>query len=275
MRPVKIIAFTLIVLIAVFALMLAANFLLLELSLVLLTHVGIDLSDTVGIWGGTILLLAILYVMPKHWITWNRRFECHGSTVIDAPLDQVWDWLHIHERDDYFASATKCIRKAPGTEDEFLMLSGDGPIGDKTPDHVHIRMIDEVPKEYIAYQVLNVEQLPLFGKDHMMTEILLKQQQDGVKVTYIENLARLTIRAFFALLFLNPARDTVTLLKAQIEGTEKPSRLKKWIKCLGPEGEPSQNTNKTIRPERTTAVVFTMGLAAAVSFVVLKIAEVG
>ena len=164
---------------------------------------NLDPNSWIVGWGLPGLLVALLFLMPKDWLAWNKRYDCHGSVVIDAPISQVWDMVEIRERDDYFASALSQIRGVPGQSDEFRFLT-DSPEDDGMPDHVHIKIVDEVPHEYLAYYVVNADELPLFGKDHMMTEIMLSQVEGGVKVTYIESLKRLTALSFLAFLFLNP-----------------------------------------------------------------------
>lgn len=263
MRPAKIILFAIIATLLLIGLYLLANLALSGLFILAMSIFGVDLETALGGWGGTILLLAILYMFPKHLLVLNREYECHGSEVIDAPASEVWDRVRIRERDDYFTSATKRIRRIPGSDDEFIMLFDDRLQDEETPNHVHIKMIDEVPGEYIAFQTLNADEMPSFGKDHLMTEILLSQEPDGVKVTYIESLSRITLASFLAFLFLNPAKDAMSSLKAQIEGTENPSTLTRWVEGMGPDGEPSGEVKRAIWIGGSTAVLLTTILAAA------------
>lgn len=272
MQPAKIVLFTLIALVVLVGVVLGANLLVLGLGLLLKGLLGVDPFAAVGGWAGSLLLLAVLYLMPKGWLAWNRKYECHGSTVIDAPISEVWDWLQIRERDEYFTSSIERISEVPGTDDEFNMHFEDklSDPDDGMPDRVHVRIVDEVPEEYLAYYIVNIDDMPLFGKDHLMTEILLTQEKEGVKVTYIETLSRLTLGSFLAFLFLNPAKDAMTSLKAQMEGVENPSILHRWTKNTGDNGEPPAEITRAMWISGTTAVIASTAMVAALLYVVTR-----
>ena len=262
MRPAKIILFTLVALTAAIVVLFGASLLFHASVAMLIKALNLDPNSSIADWALPALIFALVFLIPKNWLAWNKRYDCHGSVVIDAPISQVWDMVEIRERDDYFASALKQIRTVPGQSDEYHFLT-DGPADEGMPAHVHIKIVDEVPNEYLAYYVVNADELPLFGKDHMMTEIILSEVEDGVKVTYIESLKRLTLVSFLAFLFLNPARDGLVNLKAQIEGTENTSILHRMARDTSNPGEITGETKRALNISSITAVVFTTGLLVA------------
>lgn len=274
MRPSKIIVFTIFAIFVLIIAMLGINFIFGAMALAVLSLTGIDLATILGGWGGIILIALVAYLFPKDLLAWNRKYYIQGETVIAAPIDQVWDWLQIRERDNYFTSSTKRIRKVAGTSDEFHMLF-DERLNDDTddiPSHIHVRLLDEEPNEYMAYHVVNVDKMPLFGKDHLMTEVLLNEQEDGVRVRYIETLSRLTLGGFLALLFLNPARDSMRSLKAQMEGTQDPSLMSRVVAGMGEDGEPSNEVKRATHIGGITAMVVSTALVAGLLYFISRLA---
>ncbi len=262
MRPAKIILFTLLALTAVVVVMVGSSVLFNAAVAMLLNALNMSPNSWISDWALPVLIFALLFLVPKNWLAWNKRYDCHGSVVIDAPISEIWDMVEIRERNDYFASTMKQIRSVPGQSDEYHFLM-ESAADEGMPDHVHIKIVDEVPNEYLAYYVVNADDLPLFGKDHMMTEIILSEVEDGVKVTYIESLKRLTLLSFLAFLFLNPARDGLVNLKAQIEGTENTSILHRLDRDTSNPGEVTGETKRALNISGITAVVFTTGLLVA------------
>lgn len=274
MRPSKIILFTILVLLVLLIAMIGINAIFGLLAFAVMSATGMDLDTLLGGWGGVLLVVLVAYLFPKDLLAWNRKYYIQGETIIDAPIEKVWDWMQIRERDDYFSSSTKKIRKIPGTRDDYQMMFDErlNDEDDDIPNHIHVRLLDEEPHEYMAYHVVNVEKMPLFGKDHLMTEVLLNQQEDGVRVRYIETLSRLTLGGFFALLFLNPARDSLRSLKAQMEGTQDPSLMNRVLQGMSDEGEPSDEVKRATHISGITAMVVVTAMTAGVIYVVSRLA---
>lgn len=233
---------------------------------------GLDVTEAVSGWGGTLLLAALIVLFPRDLLAWNRKYCIEGEVVIDASIEEVWDWLHIREREDYFSTSTRRITAIPGKHDEFRMLFDDRlKDPDVTmPDHIHVRVLDEEPYEYMAFHAVNAEDMPLFGKDHLMTEVLLEQLLDGVRVRYLETLSRVTIGCFFALLFLNPARDAMRSLKAQIEGTQNPSVMYEMLESFDPEIQGAFGMNRAVQVAALTAMLLLTVAASGLVWFILQ-----
>ncbi len=280
MGAAKIITFTLAAIFILLIAMIGANAILSALVFGLLSLTGIDLAKVFDGWLGLILIFAAVYflpnLLPSNWLAWNRKYYIQGEALIDAPLPVVWDWMQIRERNDYFSTTTSKIEQVAGTENEFRMLL-DNRLNDETgtvPDHIHVRVLDEEEHEYMAYHIVNVEKMPLFGKDHLMTEVLFEQQENGVHVRYIETLSRLTLTGFLMLLFLNPARDALKSLKAQIEGNEDTSIQYQMSDGMGENGEPPAAVKRAIHIGGITAMIAVTALAFGVMYLVVWLAGV-
>lgn len=267
MSSAKVIVYTMIAILVLILAIVGIDMLLAIVLAAMGKIFGAELQDS---WVVTPLLLFLFALMPKRWIAWNRKYECHGSTVIQAEVEEIWNWLRITPRDDFYNTSLRRIRAVPGKADEFHMMFDDR-LKDETSDgFVHIRLIEQIPGSYIHFTTLNADDLPLFGKDHLSTEIFLAKQEDGVKVTYIETLSRITLGSFLAFLLLNPARDSMTSLKAQVEGTQDPSILARMTKEIGPNGEAPSEVDRAIILGGVTAVVFSTALVAALMWFIFE-----
>ena len=234
MRLTKIFLFTVMASALLFCALWLGAFATSALVSILAGVAGIELSYSLTIWGGFVLFFGALFVMPRDWLAWNGKYCVEGETIIEAPIEEVWDNLQLRPRDNYFNTVTRSIRAVPGKPDEFKLMFDQRLIGAdaQAPDHIHVRLLDEEKYEYIAFHALNAHRMPLFGKDHLMAEILLEQQLDGVRVRYMETLSRVTLGAFLALMFLNPARDAVRALKAQCERDDRQSVMDEMLAKL-------------------------------------------
>ncbi len=275
MRPAKIIVFTIIALLIVLGALVGANALVALLLIAIDQALGLNLTEKLGGFGGSILLLWLIWMMPKDWLSWNKTYECRGTAHIAAKPEDVWHQMRLRERENYFTPGIGQIRAIPGSDDEFEMhfveQLEDEDIG--CPKFAHAKLVDEVENEYLAYQVLNVDEMPSFGRDHLMTEIILERQEDGTKVTYIDTLSRIRPTTFLALLFLNPARDALRSLKAQMEGTEDPSILVKLVNSVDENGAPTGEVKSALWVAGATAMVVTTGLVAAVLYLIFYLID--
>lgn len=219
MRPAKIIFFTIIASTLLVFMLSVGAFAMSIATIAIADFAGIEPNHGVRVFGGLVLFLGIVRLVPRDKLALNRKFCIEGEVIIDAPIEDVWNRVNLRERSDYFNPVIRQVRAVPGAPQEFKLLFKKGMACALAacPDSLRVRLLDEEIYEYMAFHAVNAKQMPLFGKDHRMTEILLEQQLDGVRVRYIETLSRITLGTLLALIFLNPARDTLRSLKAQIE----------------------------------------------------------
>lgn len=261
MKTGKIILFTIVAIIGVITAMLGVDLIIGAVAATFARLTGI--GDLDG-WATVSLIVMLMWFFPRKWLAWNRKYECHGTTMIQADIAQVWRKIELTARDEYFTPSINQVRAVPGTRDEFQLMFDGPPADGIMPAFLHVRVTEDRRYEYLAYRTLNAHELPLFGKDHLMTEFLLSQQEDGVRVTMIETLSRITLGSFLAFLFLNPAKDGLKSLKAQLEGTQDVSMMTRMANDMGPHGEPSQEIRRAIWVSSVTAVVFTATLTVGV-----------
>lgn len=173
-----------------------------------------------------LLAIVLAWWLPWRWLAWPKPYVVVGSAEIDAPPARVWEEVMLHERDDHYQRALPIIREVDAEAGRFAMRFHDDAQldGDPVPDvQVQIEFVE--PQRRFRYRVLNAHEMPLWAKDHVASEFELTPLDGGTRtrITLRETLRKLHILAFLMLIYLNPCRDSMTSLKARIEGTGDPS----------------------------------------------------
>lgn len=228
----KIVGFILVCALLLWGFLFLSKLTILAVTAVVFPLVGLSAPLDVAWWVSPVIVSAALYFLPRKWLSWNKEYECHGTIIIDAPREVVWNRVKVCARDEYFTTLVTHITPVQNTSDEFIMHFEETMDDGIMPNFVHAKIIDEVEEEYVAYEILNAKDMPGFGADHLLTELVLSDAEGGTKISYIETLSRITLGSFLAFLFLNPARDALVSLKAKMEGSQNTAVLHNWNKSL-------------------------------------------
>lgn len=246
---------------------------------VILTRLGGMLNlPWLGEISGTWFVLIAVLLMPKGWIWkrlgWDKPYVCHATDVIRAPVAQVWDLYRLRPRTDYHSVTMPTVVSVEGTTDEFLLMVDDRLTKDgDIPPAVHMKVDELIEDFYIRMHCKNASDLPLFGKLLVNTEIWMDDLGDGTtRVTYAENLSRMTLGTFLAFLFLNPAKDGLKQVKSRCEGTEDTSWMTKSMNNLGPNGEASAETNQTMTMVMIATTLVLGGMVYGILRLILSMA---
>jgi len=247
--------------------------------------VGIDLAfalvmTTAGYflglpWMGEISVLWLIlafWVLPKDWMAINRIYRCTGSAIINAPIETVWDEVRLRPRGASYRPVVRQISADLTQPDLFHYHIDPRLTGADTnhPERISVQVTDMEPHGYLRIEYPQTNNLPSWSRDLICSEVTLAQRENGVEVTFIETLRRLTVPAIFSLMFLNPCRDTAARLKAWVEGTEDPSWMGQFMTNIGPDGTPPEAMRTGIMVASVTAIAvltaITLGVVSLVLF---------
>ena len=248
MKFLKILALVFVALVVVIVGMVAIDLVFGWLLATLAAGLGLPwLQDVDVFW----LVLFVALILPKGWIIkrlrGNKPYVCHATMDIEAPVGEVWDMYRLRPRDDYHSITMPIVRAVPGISNQFeLVVDGRLSKDDDIPETMKMQVDEEIENFYIRMHCMNAESLPLFGKDLVSTEIWMEEiAPNRTRVTYAENLSRLTMITVLAFLFLNPARDGLKRVKALCEGQEDTSWMTKSFNDIGPNGEVGSQAGQT------------------------------
>lgn len=234
MSPVKIIVATIVGLLALLLLFVAFDIAFGVLLFQLARLTGIEaLGGISSVW--VLILAAIL--LPRNWKCLPIRYRCHGSVFVNASPGAVWDAVCLRARHDSYHAAAERIVPVAGSADEFQFHLHPSFGDEDSPVPVlNVRQVEAVPGRYLKSVNLNAGDFQMFSQDVESSEIFIEPRDGGCEVTFCENLARLSLTAIPALLYLNPARDEAKRLKAWVEGEPDTSRMTQWMRDMEAEG---------------------------------------
>lgn len=226
-------------------------------------------------WMGEISVLWLIlafWVLPKDWMAINRTYRCTGSSVVDAPIDQVWDEVRLRPRGANYRPVVSRI-SADLSKADLFHFHLDPRLANENSNQsqrVAVQVTDLEPNAYMRLEYPPTDALPSWSRDLICSEVHLAQRDHGVEVTFTETLRRLTIPAIFSMMFINPCRDSAARLKSWIEGTEDPSWMGRFMANLGPDGTPPPEMRSGILVASVTAIAvltaITIGVVSLVLF---------
>lgn len=174
---------------------------------------GLDWLINVPLTAGVI---ALLIVLPGHKTALPIRYRIRASTLVESPPAQVWNLIAPRNSDSYWGAVITGTRIASDNPNHISFLF-EGPEARHVPKALEAEIMGVEPDRYFAYRPLNADQFPLFTGDLVLVEYQLEDLGDQTRVTLIEHLERLRLSAIPLLLFLNPCRDALIRLKAEVE----------------------------------------------------------
>lgn len=252
--------------------------------LIVCLFVGIDLAfalvmtfagHALGLpWMGEISVLWLIlafWVLPKDWMAINRTYRCVGSSLIDAPLAQIWDEIRPRPRGASYRPVVSRITADLSLPNRFYYYFDPRLTGEGTgqPNRIAVDVTDMEDGAYLRTEYPQTLSLPSWARDVTCSEVFLEQKDEGVEVTFVETLRRLTVPAIFSLTFLNPCRDTARRLKACVEGTEDPSWMGRFMAGIGPDGSPPPEMRRGVLVASLTAIAVLTAISLGVISLIL------
>ncbi len=229
----RVIGFTVIVVMFLVLTALAITFVADAVILLLSRQSGLGFPDGIGGWIWP-ALLAIAWI--RGWLVINRPYNCRGEIVINAEVEDIWDHIRPRVRANTFHNGFGRIVGLPGEPDRFDMIMDPRLLDDETnqTDRLQVCISAQEARCYIRLTYLNADQFPNFAKESVSTEYFLDPVEHGTKVTMVERMARITPTMVIALLYLNPVKDRLKRLKAIVGGLPDPSRIGAWVDEIDP-----------------------------------------
>ncbi|MDD9922307.1 MAG: SRPBCC family protein [Boseongicola sp.] len=210
---IKTIILVSICLLALTALVVAWNFLLLGISKVF------GIPSTYMKYVGWAMLAALVF-MPKRFLRVRRPFTMSGTIDIKAPIDQVFQAIDYVPGHATYRKNFSEIREISG-EPEKYELHFAVPKGDDEFD-IHPIIIDVVSREaprYLATYSSNDDDVGGLGIGSSAEEYILTETPDGTRVEIREVVSHTSFWLVITFLFVNPIKDTLLSLKHYCEGT--------------------------------------------------------
>ncbi len=202
-------------------------------------------------------LILMFWVLPKDWMAINRPYSCRGHVVIDAPIAQVWDAVRVTPRGATYRSVVTRITGDAARPDRFYFHLDPRLSARNDPAHARIAVdvTQSEPERYLRIEYPERDDLPGASRDLVCSEVFLQQTDDGVAVTIVESLRRISITTIFTLIFLNPCKDSARRLQSWIEGSDDASTIGRYMQGVGPNGEIATSVRLNVILATVTAVV--------------------
>lgn len=212
-------------------------------------------------------LILVFWVLPKDWAARKKPYRSYGSALIDAPIADIWEEVRLRPRGESYRPVVSRIIADPNDTSLFY-YEFKADLGEEAPTlaprRMAVRVVEEEAERFLLTEYPKADDVPAWARDIISSEVHLEQREDGVEVTFVENLSRLSIAMMFSLFFINPCRDTAVRLKAVMEGGDDPSWMGRFMANVGPDGTPSAAVRNGVTivglSAITTATVIAVGL---------------
>ena len=251
----------------------ALAFLVFLITVVVVTSALDTIAEMTGIaWLGNgnmllILFLAVL-VIPARYRYLPIPFRINGTAEIEASPAEVWQRILPRPGYPYHGPTIARIEAVPGTEDEVILRLDDRVANDQMSGF-RVRIEEEIPGRKVALSYPEAQKLPLFGKDVVRSETRIEQMGQGrCRVTFTEYLRGFRPSTLLIFVHLNPAQDAAGRLKALCEGTKDPSWMGRTVQEIGPNGEPPESVQRSIRVGFGTWIALTTLVMAIALFLI-------
>ena len=222
MRTLKLIGKSALATIAVIAVLVVLILLWNVLSRSLLGQFGIE-NFSSG-WIPTLLLIAVFFI-PKRPLRIKRPLTIAAETVIDAPIQEVWDEIMPRPRRDYYLPTIAEIRSVPGEPDRFDFVMSNALAQDDKERVLHTQIVASEEPHYLATFVDGIAAVEGVGIDSQSEEAVLVAHGEMTRIQLTNTVSHISLMFLVTLGLIHPLKDALRTLKSRCEGTGDQS----WI----------------------------------------------